>query len=73
MLPHDKANHVVYGAVIATVGTIFAGPVVGLIAAGVVGAVKEILDNFTGGSPDIEDAIATLGGGILVVLPWLVQ
>jgi len=72
-LAQDKANHVIYGAVLALVGGAVLPGVLGVSAlvaaaltAGVVGAAKEVLDKYTGGDPTVQDFLATLAGGVLV-------
>lgn len=78
-LPQDKANHVIYGAVIALLayglsrkfypqGAIY----VALIASSGLGILKEVSDwwqNRKGGNHGIEffDALATCMGGLIVV------
>jgi hypothetical protein len=76
VLPQDKANHVVYGAVIALVATyvavLFKAPcpaLVGLISAAVFAVAKELHDRLSGtGTADQLDAEATYFGGVLVTL-----
>jgi hypothetical protein len=68
-LPADKANHAVYGAALACIGgfhSVLAGAL--LCAAFAIG--KEVYDKASKkGTPDPLDAVATLGGGALVLLP----
>lgn len=79
LLPQDKANHAVYGAVIACVISIFFGPWWALIAIAAVAVLKEVSDwwqnSRNGGSHGVEflDAAATIAGGVLVVLPQLLK
>ncbi len=77
LLPQDKANHVVYGAVIAAAVSVYdvqkAAAVVMLFAVG-----KEFFDwwqNRKGGSRGVEvmDAVATVGGGAIVLLPQFLK
>lgn len=77
VLAQDKANHVVYGAVAAAAVSVYdmatAAAVVVLLAVG-----KELSDwwqNRKGGSHGVElwDAVATVAGGALVLLPQLVK
>ncbi len=68
MLPHDKANHLAYGALLACLGqfhSLLAGAV--LCAAFAIG--KEVLDRVRKtGAPEPADALATMAGGALVLL-----
>jgi hypothetical protein len=77
LLPQDKANHVVYGAVIAAAVSVYdvqkAAAVVMLFAVG-----KELSDwwqNRKGGNHGVEvmDAVATVGGGAIVLLPQFLK
>ena len=77
-LPQDKANHFVYGAVIACAVALFFGPrwALGVVAA--LAALKEASDwwqNRKGGSHGVEllDALATIAGGAIVVAPMFWQ
>lgn len=69
ILPADKANHFVYGSVLAGVGSLhslLAGAA--LCAAFAIG--KEIYDRVSKrGNPEVADAIATLAGAVPVLLP----
>lgn len=72
-LPADKANHFVYGSLVALVGLLF-----GVLPAAVMVLVaafgKEIFDLATGrGTPDGFDALATVAGGAAVVAPTLLR
>ncbi|MFN4115635.1 MAG: hypothetical protein ACK4F7_03935 [Inhella sp.] len=68
-LPADKANHMVYGAVLASLGgmhSVLAGAA--LCAVFAIG--KEAMDRVRKtGTPDLLDAVATLAGGALVLAP----
>ena len=68
-LAFDKANHFVYGAVIAApvavVSPLAAAAVCAAFAIG-----KEIRDKVTGkGNPELMDAVVTMAGGATVLLP----
>lgn len=65
-LPHDKALHVIVGALAYAVFH-FANPVVGLIAATIAAVGKEVYDyaNRDRHTPDAWDAVATLAGGAI--------
>ena len=78
MLPHDKANHAIYGAAIGLICAAVAPHVMvdpwmlALIVPVVVGAAKEIADKIEGsGAPSIADAIATAAGGAVVSVATL--
>lgn len=70
LIPHDKANHFVYGAVTcALVVLTTKQPTAGILAAVVLGVVKEVYDLATKtGTPDWRDAVWTAAGGACV---WL--
>lgn len=77
VIPQDKANHVVYGAVVACAVSLLAGPGWAFLASVVVAVGKEISDwyqNTKGGSHGVEayDAVATILGGVLVCLPQVI-
>lgn len=79
-LPQDKANHAIYGAVIACVLLMLGvSPTASLLCVAVVGAGKEIADwaiNRMAGlrvhGVEFLDFVATVAGGLLVVLPEFV-
>lgn len=77
VLDQDKANHVVYGVVASAAVSVYdiatAAAVVVVLAVG-----KEVSDwwqNRKGGSHGVEpmDALATVAGGALVLLPQLLK
>jgi cytosine/uracil/thiamine/allantoin permease len=76
ILPQDKANHFVYGCVIAALGCIVS-PILGALLATGFGVGKEVYDiwrhktNPGSATPDIWDATATIAGGLVVVVPAL--
>lgn len=79
-IPHDKALHFVYGAVIAAVLLmvlrVWVPPVhaafAALLLTTAIGALKEVYDHFwQNGTAEIEDAIATTGGAFMVVIGHL--
>ena len=84
-LPQDKANHVIYGAVIALLAYIIAkwtypqaAMWISLVASTGLGLIKEASDwwqNRKGGNHGVElwDAVATAAGGILVMAPLLIS
>jgi hypothetical protein len=68
MIGQDKIKHIAVGFVIslfATAAAIYFGysPWLGLVAASVIGAGKEILDDHGPGHEDFMDFFATLAGG----------
>lgn len=70
VIPLDKANHALYGAVIASAGTLLAGPLIGLVACLFAAIGKELYDMASEtGKADPADTLATLAGGLLVVVP----
>lgn len=77
VIPVDKANHALYGALIACVLLFFGvEPVSALVVVAVVGALKEAADwaiNRMAGlkvhGVEFLDFVATVAGGALVVLP----
>jgi hypothetical protein len=71
-LPSDKANHAVYGAALAALGGLHSLALGALLCvAFAIG--KEVYDQARKtGSPEVLDAVATLAGGALVLLPLAV-
>ncbi len=68
-LPQDKANHLAYGAALACTGA-FVSPIVGAALCAGFGIGKEIYDRVSKrGEPSVQDVIATLAGGALVLAP----
>ena len=59
---NDKAGHAFAGASIAWFGT----PQEGVQPALLMGLVKEISDSTNGGTVEVEDVLATVGGGLVV-------
>lgn len=78
-LPQDKANHFVYGAIIAALLSPIIGPWPAVLTVIAVGFLKEVSDNWqnyrNAGTHGVElwDALATAAGGIIVVLPQLIK
>lgn len=69
IIPQDKANHALYGAVIAAVGCLFS-PLVGAVLCTTFAVGKEVYDRASGeGNPELWDALATMCGGVIVIIP----
>ncbi len=74
VIPADKANHFVYGAVVGAVVTVAAIiltlpyiPFYSIAAAAAIGVAKEVYDKVSKkGSPTAMDAVATALGGLPV-------
>jgi hypothetical protein len=68
-LPHDKALHVIVG-VLAYAAFHFVSPLVGLVAVAIAAVGKEIYDYMHRDkhTPDVWDAVATMGGGLLAFI-----
>ena len=67
----DKKAHFWAGAAIAATVTLYtASPVFGIVAAVLIGALKELRDRVGFGTPDLMDFAATAAGSA-VVLPLL--
>lgn len=61
----DKQAHFWAGLAICLAVSLFAGPVTGVIVASVAGVIKEVLDYFGRGTPDVLDAVATILGAVI--------
>lgn len=77
VLPQDKANHVVYGTALTAIGMCYS-PVAGAVLCAAFAVGKEVYDwwdNQHGGRHGVElnDALATMSGGAIVLLPWVVK
>ncbi len=82
-LAQDKANHALYGALIAAlvlVAALAAGRpllpacAVAAIVTAVAAILKEVIDRRSGkGTPEGRDALATIGGAVLSLAPSLWQ
>lgn len=70
ILPQDKANHFVYGAAIACLGTLLS-PVAGATMCAVVAVGREIYNKIYGGDASLADVGWTFAGGMVVLLPFL--
>jgi hypothetical protein len=68
-LPADKANHLAYGAALASIGA-FHSVAVGALLCAAFAVGKEVYDQARKtGNPEVMDAVATLAGGALVLAP----
>lgn len=68
-LPSDKANHFVYGAALASLGGLHSLALGALLCAAVAIG-KEVYDQARKtGNPEALDAVATVVGGAVVLLP----
>jgi len=69
LLPQDKANHFAYGAILAAIGCLFS-PLAGAALCVAFAVGKEVYDRLSGkGNPEFLDAIATIAGGVIVIIP----
>lgn len=69
-LSQDKANHFVYGAVIACLVDMAFGPVLAGMTVIAIAAGKELFDYLSKkGTPDNWDFFATVLGGVITLLP----
>jgi hypothetical protein len=70
MLPHDKANHLAYGAAIAAVTALLMPLPLALVVCVLAALGKELIDLVGGkGTPDAWDVLATVAGSVLVLAP----
>ena len=70
MLPHDKANHFIYGLIIFGIFKIIFTPLIGIVVCSIFGISKEIYDYFNRDrhTPDFYDALITIIGGVIGLL-----
>lgn len=72
LVPLDKANHFIYGAIAASLGGLHSVAIGGLLCV-LVAVAKEIYDKRSGkGDPEVLDVVATVLGGAVVLLPLAV-
>lgn len=69
MLPHDQANHAVYGAVLAALGALHSVAAGAALCAGVCIGWEAWQWLRKSGTPSARDVLAGLGGGALVLAP----
>jgi hypothetical protein len=68
-IPPDKARHYIAGTLLAAVGALHS-IAIGLLLCVVFAIAKEARDRITRrGNPELLDAVATLAGGLAVLLP----
>jgi Flp pilus assembly pilin Flp len=65
MVSLDKQAHFLAGTTICLSFALFVSPILGLITAIVLGAVKELWDGMGHGTKDIWDFVATALGGVV--------
>lgn len=63
----DKIKHMMAGAIIA-LPSIWIGMTYAMILVAAAGIGKEIYDRFDHGKPELMDAVATMAGGVIVVV-----
>lgn len=69
LVPLDKANHFIYGAIAASLGGLHSVALGALLCVAIAVA-KEVYDKRSGkGNPEVLDAVATIAGGAVVLLP----
>lgn len=68
-LPHDKALHIIVGVLVYAVAH-FVNPSVGMAAVVVAAVGKEVYDYMHKDkhTPDVWDAVATIGGGVVAFI-----
>lgn len=71
-IPADKRAHALGGAIVAALAYYLTGsPVAAMLAALIVGTVNEAIDWFGAGVADGWDILATVAGGAVVTVAWL--
>ena len=65
MIPLDKQAHFLAGLSICLAVSLFFSPLIGLITAIVLGALKEAWDGMGHGTKDVWDFVATASGGVV--------
>lgn len=71
-IPPDKARHYIAGSLLAAVGALHS-IAIGLLLCVVFAIAKEARDRITRrGTPELLDSLATLAGGLVVLLPLAV-
>jgi hypothetical protein len=68
----DYLLHYFYGSLVGLVMVLVTGDYwLGLIAVWIVALAKEVYDSWSDGDPDPVDVLATVAGGVVVVLPMM--
>lgn len=69
LIPQDKANHAIYGALIFFVLQFFVAPIIALFAVAIVAFLKEVYDRVThSGNSEVLDFLVTIAGAIPLFL-----
>lgn len=68
LIPLDKANHFIYGSLIALAALFAVSPLPALMVVAAAAIGKEIADQFSHGTPDPIDALVTVVGGLVPIL-----
>ena len=72
LIPVDKANHFIAGAIICGIAILFIPVLYAFLITALVGATKEIYDLVSKkGTPDIKDFLFTIAGAIPVLISHL--
>ena len=69
----DKITHFLAGYLIFDIALLLGGIEAGCFFVFFFAIVKEIIDGIRGGNPDAWDVVATLGGGVLGFLIYLIK
>ena len=66
-MPQDKKKHIYAGLALSILAGLLFYPLVGLVTAAVVGALKEIVWDWLlkKGTPELLDFVATVAGGVI--------
>jgi len=74
-MPADKKKHTYAGLALSILAGLLFCPLIGLVTAAVVGALKEIIWDWLlkKGTPEFMDFVATVAGGVIgyVLIGWL--
>lgn len=74
VLASDKANHFIYGAVIAAIGIVLFGVAIGVALCVAMAVLKEVYDHWhPNHQADVYDAAWTILGGLVVMFPLVVN
>lgn len=74
LIPVDKANHFIAGALIYCIASLFLTPIVALAPVTIIGAAKEVYDKYSKkGTPDIIDFLYTVAGALPVLLTHILK